>query len=412
MYLRKTVVTALKIKNWLLGVLSVITVLVCGFYIVSEFVDYRDDPGYAWEAVDMKFSIVMVCVGLAVLLAVIISARCIGNAAFYSSYFEGDLDGEVSFADLAKVVGKSEGTVRRQLSFYSAVYMTGFGFSQDGRGVQLNSKTCLCECRSCGAHIEKKIYFTGECPYCHSSDLHAKVLSGEHFYSISNEAQSGTGNADFYRSGAFNAKSVLIFVLVVLGTLVVSVMAIFSIMQISYYFDEEDQKKMLEATTWAPADNGYFRGGGYSSRFVTKYEMPITMIRLNLVKGLGPFLQIAEGWTVALPDEVTDTLWKRTDYTWPCTWFAPRVDHVPGSAFCTAYDMMRNWGANHGSSVYGHVGADLITLASMLRIPVCMHNVPEEKIYRPAVWGAFGMDKEGADFRACQTFGPLYKAYK
>ena len=245
MYLRKTVVTALKIKNWLLGVLSVITVLVCGFYIVSEFVDYRDDPGYAWEAVDMKFSIVMVCVGLAVLLAVIISARCIGNAAFYSSYFEGDLDGEVSFADLAKVVGKSESTVRRQLSFYSAVYMTGFVFSQDGRGVQLNSKTCLCECRSCGAHIEKKIYFTGECPYCHSSDLHAKVLSGEHFYSISNEAQSGTGNADFYRSGAFNAKSVLIFALVVLGTLVVSVMAIFTIMQISYYFDEEYQKQIL-----------------------------------------------------------------------------------------------------------------------------------------------------------------------
>ena len=245
MYLRKTVVTALKIKNWLLGVLSVITVLVCGFYIVSEFVDYRDTPEYAWEAVDMKFSIVMVCVGLAVLLAVIISARCIGNAAFYSSYFEGDLDGEVSFADLAKVVGKSESTVRRQLSFYSAVYMTGFGFSQDGRGVQLNSKTCLCECRSCGAHIEKKIYFTGECPYCHSSDLHAKVLSGEHFYSISNEAQSGTGNADFYRSGAFNAKSVLIFVLVVLGTLVVSVMAIFTVMQISYYFDEEYQKQIL-----------------------------------------------------------------------------------------------------------------------------------------------------------------------
>ena len=137
------------------------------------------------------------------------------------------------------------------------------------------------------------------------------------------------------------------------------------------------------------------------------------MIRLNLVKGLGPFLQIAEGWTVALPDEVTDTLWKRTDYTWPCTWFAPRVDHVPGSAFCTAYDMMRNWGANHGSSVYGHVGADLITLASMLRIPVAMHNVPEEKIYRPAVWSAFGTkDKEAADYRACSTYGPLYKAYK
>ena len=174
----------------------------------------------------------------------------------------------------------------------------------------------------------------------------------------------------------------------------------------------EDIDKMAAATEWAPADNGYFRGGGYSSRFVTNAEMPVTMIRLNLVKGLGPVLQIAEGWTVKLPEEVTDTLWKRTDYTWPCTWFAPRCDHIEGSPFKSAYDMMRAWGANHGSSVYGHVGADLITMASMLRIPVCMHNVPEEKIYRPAVWGAFGMDKEGADFRACQTFGPLYKAYK
>ena len=174
---------------------------------------------------------------------------------------------------------------------------------------------------------------------------------------------------------------------------------------------EEDIKKLVAATEWAPADNGYFRGGGYSSRFVTKAEMPVTMIRLNLIKGLGPALQIAEGWTVALPDEVTDVLWKRTDYTWPCTWFAPRCDHREGSPFKSAYDVMRAWGANHGSSVYGHVGADLITMASMLRIPVCMHNVPEEKIYRPAVWGAFGMDKEGADFRACQNFGPMYKKY-
>ena len=175
---------------------------------------------------------------------------------------------------------------------------------------------------------------------------------------------------------------------------------------------QEDIDKMASATEWAPADNGYFRGGGYSSRFVTNAEMPVTMMRLNLVKGLGPVLQIAEGWTVKLPEEVTDILWKRTDYTWPCTWFAPRCDHREGSPFRSAYDMMRAWGANHGSSVYGHVGADLITMASMLRIPVCMHNVPEEKIYRPAAWGAFGMDKEGADYRACRTFGPLYKAYK
>ena len=173
---------------------------------------------------------------------------------------------------------------------------------------------------------------------------------------------------------------------------------------------EEDQKKILEATTWNYADCGYFRGGGYSSRFVTKYEMPCTMIRLNLVDGLGPMLQIAEGWTIALPDEVTDVLWKRTDYTWPCTWFAPRCDGVTGSPFCTAYDVMNNWGANHGAISYGHIGADLITLCSMLRIPVAMHNVPTEKIFRPTAWNAFGTkDKEGADYRACAAYGPLYK---
>jgi L-fucose isomerase len=173
---------------------------------------------------------------------------------------------------------------------------------------------------------------------------------------------------------------------------------------------EADQKAILEATTWNPADNGYFRGGGYSSRFLTRAEMPATMIRLNLVKGLGPVLQIAEGWTINLPDEVSDILWKRTDYTWPCTWFAPRCDGVEGSAFKTAYDVMRNWGANHGAISYGHIGADLITMCSMLRIPVAMHNVPEKDIFRPAAWGAFGTkDKEGADFRACKNYGPLYK---
>ena len=171
---------------------------------------------------------------------------------------------------------------------------------------------------------------------------------------------------------------------------------------------EEDQKAILDATTWNAADLGYFRGGGYSSRFLTTAEMPATMIRLNLVKGLGPVLQIAEGWTVKLPDEVSDKLWKRTDYTWPCTWFAPRCDGKEGP-FKTAYDVMNNWGANHGAISYGHIGADLITLCSMLRIPVAMHNVPVEKILRPAAWNAFGMDKEGADFRACKNYGPLYK---
>lgn len=170
---------------------------------------------------------------------------------------------------------------------------------------------------------------------------------------------------------------------------------------------DADQKACLAATEWCPADNGYFRGGGFSSRYLTNAEMPVTMIRLNLVKGLGPVLQIAEGWTVKLPDEVSDKLWKRTDYTWPCTWFAPRL--TGKGAFASAYDVMNNWGANHGAISYGHIGADLITMCSMLRIPVCMHNVPEEKIFRPAAWNAFGMDKEGQDYRACKNYGPLYK---
>ena len=176
-----------------------------------------------------------------------------------------------------------------------------------------------------------------------------------------------------------------------------------------YEVTEEDRKNIMANTTWNYADLGFFRGGGYSSRFVTKGEMPVTMIRLNLIKGLGPVLQIAEGWTVRLPDEVTDILWKRTDYTWPCTWFAPRCDGKEGSPFKTAYDVMNNWGANHGAISYGHIGADLISLCSILRIPVALHNVPEEKIFRPAAWNAFGMDKEGQDYRACATYGALYK---
>ena len=170
---------------------------------------------------------------------------------------------------------------------------------------------------------------------------------------------------------------------------------------------DKDIDTMMDATTWPYADLGYFRGGGYSSRFVTRAEMPATMIRLNLIKGLGPVLQIVEGWTVRLPDEVTDKLWKRTDYTWPCTWFTPRV--TGKGAFKSAYDVMNNWGANHGAISYGHIGADLITMCSMLRIPVCMHNVDEKDIYRPAAWNAFGMDKEGQDYRACAAYGPLYK---
>lgn len=179
------------------------------------------------------------------------------------------------------------------------------------------------------------------------------------------------------------------------------------VMKPFWEMSEEDVEQCLNATEWCAADQGYFRGGGFSSRYLTRAEMPVTMIRLNMVKGLGPVLQICEGYTINLPDEVSDKIWKRTDYTWPCTWFAPRTTGT--GAFKTAYDVMNNWGANHGAISYGHIGADLITLASILRIPVCMHNVPEEDIFRPSAWNAFGMDKEGQDFRACAAYGPLYK---
>jgi L-fucose isomerase len=169
---------------------------------------------------------------------------------------------------------------------------------------------------------------------------------------------------------------------------------------------EEEANKCLDATTWYPANNGYFRGGGYSSKFVTRGQMPVTMVRLNLIKGIGPVLQIAEGETIDLPDTVHRTLDERTDKTWPTTWFVPRLTGT--GVFSDVYTVMANWGANHGAISYGHIGHDLITLASMLRIPVCMHNVPDDRIFRPSAWSAFGSDLEGADYRACSSYGPLY----
>ena len=181
-----------------------------------------------------------------------------------------------------------------------------------------------------------------------------------------------------------------------------------AVMKPHWELTDSDVEACLKATSWMPADRDYFRGGGYSSHFLTRGGMPMTMLRINLVAGLGPVLQLAEGWTVDLPQNVNDILDKRTDPTWPTTWFVPRLDPAK-DAFKDVYSVMNNWGANHGAICYGHVGADLITLCAMLRIPVCMHNIQDKDIFRPAAWNAFGMDKEGADYRACQNFGPLYK---
>ena len=171
---------------------------------------------------------------------------------------------------------------------------------------------------------------------------------------------------------------------------------------------ETEVQKCLKATTWSPAITEYFRGGGYSSTFLTRGGMPVTMSRINLVKGLGPVMQLAEGWTVDLPGNVHELLNERTNPTWPTHWFAPRL--TGRGAFRDVYSVMANWGANHGALSYGHIGADLVTLASLLRIPVCMHNLEDAVLFRPSAWSAFGTeDAIGADYRACAAFGPLYR---
>lgn len=179
------------------------------------------------------------------------------------------------------------------------------------------------------------------------------------------------------------------------------------VMKPFWEISENEVEKCLGATKWHPAGREYMRGGGFSSKFLSKGEMPVTMCRLNLVKGQGPVLQLAEGWIVNVDKDIYEHIDKRTDPSWPTTWFAPRL--TGEGAFKSVYDVMNYWGANHGAITYGHIGADLITLASMLRIPVCMHNIEDENIFRPSAWAAFGMDKEGADYRACECYGPIYK---
>ncbi len=246
-YLKKGLITALRIKNILL-------LLFCGFefaasttYIISLFSIYSDKPEYAWGAVDMKFAIVMTCVAVVLLIVALMSIKHVGNAVFYSSFLEGDLDGFTTYADLSQVMGKSQAAVHRQLHIYRVLYMKNFRFIQSNGGemIELYSKKCLCECRSCGAHIEKRVFFTGTCPYCHSSDLHAKVLSNDHFYSVSNQLGSGNGRPDFYKSSTTGLRKGLYFVLSIIGLSLGVIILIYALSQVSNYFDEEYQKKML-----------------------------------------------------------------------------------------------------------------------------------------------------------------------
>lgn len=179
------------------------------------------------------------------------------------------------------------------------------------------------------------------------------------------------------------------------------------VMKPFWEISDKEAKACLKATTWYPANRDYFRGGGYSSNFLSKGGMPVTMCRINLIKGLGPTMQIAEGYTVDVPEKVHKVLDERTDKTWPTTWFVPQL--TGEGPFTDVYSVMANWGSNHGAISYGHIGHDLITMAAMLRIPVCMHNVPANRLFRPATWAAFGMNPEGADYRACEVYGPLYR---
>lgn len=170
---------------------------------------------------------------------------------------------------------------------------------------------------------------------------------------------------------------------------------------------QSEAEACLDAVHWHPAGREYMRGGGFTSKFLTKGDMPVTMCRINLIKGLGPVMQIAEGWAVNVDPDIFNHIDMRTDPAWPTTWFAPRL--TGKGAFKDVYSVMNNWGANHGAICYGHIGQDMVTLAAMLRIPVCMHNLDEEEMFRPSAWKAFGMEPEGADYRACKTYGPIYK---
>lgn len=248
MYLREKKILLLRIRNVLLSIFCVVELLGRGFYVISEFVYYRDDPESAWGAVDMKSSLIMLPIVTVLLILVGISRSRIGNAVFYSSCFEGDLDGYLHYADLAAVTGKTLRQVRRELRFCRRHYMQRFEIKPQPDGteiIELYSKKALCECKSCGAHIEKRVFFTGTCPYCDSSDLTARVLTGDRFYSISNTVQEGTNNPSYYKAKLLTAKKALFAVLFVLGAFLALIGLLMSLTEIPHLFDMEYQKQML-----------------------------------------------------------------------------------------------------------------------------------------------------------------------
>ena len=247
MYLREKTIRKLRIKNVILAIFGVFNIFSCGYYILGEFIYYRNDPGTAWNAVSMKSSIFWLIVAILLLVHVAISRKRIGNANFYSGYFEGDLDGYITYEDLAGVTGESSEKIRKQLHRFLKYYMRNFELKEkDGEEmVELYSKKILCECKNCGANMEKRIFFTGTCPYCGSSDLFAKVLTNERFYSISNDVQSGIKKPSYYAAKNLTAKKVWFGVLLGIGFFFILLFFMMTCSEISNYFDQEYQKEIL-----------------------------------------------------------------------------------------------------------------------------------------------------------------------
>ncbi len=247
MYLKEKNVRLLRIKNIIFTIIGVVSVFVCGFYIISEFTYYRDNPYLAWHAKSMVSSIIWVIIGAILLIEAIISRNLIGKATFYSGYFEGSLDGWVKCSDLAQVVGKKEEKVKRQLSFFRKIYMKKFEMAEkDGETVaELYSKKSLCECRNCGANMEKRIFFTGSCPYCKSSDLFAKVLTDNRFYSISNEIKTGEKKPAFYTGKYRMIKKIVVIVLTAIFAFFAMIGLMMALSEFPHYFDLEYQKEIL-----------------------------------------------------------------------------------------------------------------------------------------------------------------------
>lgn len=247
MYLKEKNVRLLRIKNIIFTFIGVFSVFVCGFYIISEFTYYRDNPYLAWHAKSMASSIAWVIIGAILLIEALISRNLIGKATFYSGYFEGSLDGWVKCSDLAQVVGKKEEKVKRQLSFFRKIYMKKFEMAEkDGEAVaELYSKKSLCECRNCGANMEKRIFFTGACPYCQSSDLFAKILTDNRFYSISNEIKTGEKKPAFYTGKYQRIKKIVVIVLTAIFAFLAMIGLMMALSEFPHYFDREYQKEIL-----------------------------------------------------------------------------------------------------------------------------------------------------------------------